>query len=75
VIDEPAANLDARGRKGILALLRDLAGTQLIATHDLPLARELCNRTIVLDGGHKVADGDTAMILDDKNLLEEHGLL
>jgi cobalt/nickel transport system ATP-binding protein len=75
VIDEPAANLDARGRKGILTLLRDLAGTQLIATHDLPLARELCNRTIVLDGGHKVADGDTAMILDDKNLLEEHGLL
>ena len=75
VIDEPAANLDARGRKGILALLRDLAGTQLIATHDLSLARELCSRIIVLDAGHKIADGDTATILEDKNLLEEHGLL
>ena len=74
VIDEPTANLDPRGRKGIIALLRDLGGTQLLATHDLPLARELSDRTIVLDAGQKVADGATASVLEDSRLLEEHGL-
>jgi len=75
VIDEPTANLDPRGRRGIIALLRNLGGTQVIATHDLSLARELCNRTIVLDGGEKVADGPTATILGDEGLLDAHGLL
>jgi cobalt/nickel transport system ATP-binding protein len=75
VIDEPTANLDPRGRRGILALLRDLGGTQVVATHDLALTRELCGRTIVLDAGEKVADGDTLAILEDKSLLEQHGLL
>jgi len=75
VIDEPTANLDPRGRKGIIALLRELGGTQVLATHDLALARELCSRTIVLDAGEKVADGATLAILEDQRLLEAHGLL
>jgi cobalt/nickel transport system ATP-binding protein len=75
VIDEPTANLDPRGRKGIIALLRKLGGTQVIATHDLPLAGELCGRTILLDAGEKVADGPSATILEDGALLEAHGLL
>lgn len=75
VIDEPTANLDPRGRKGIIALLRDLGGTQVLATHDLPLARDLCIRTIVLDAGEKVADGATSAILQDERLLDAHGLL
>jgi cobalt/nickel transport system ATP-binding protein len=75
VIDEPTANLDPRGRKGLIALLRELAGTQLIATHDLTLARDLCGRTVILDGGKKVADGDTEAVLGDNTLLEAHGLL
>ena len=75
VIDEPTGNLDPRGRKGIIALLRELGGTQIIATHDLPLVRELCSRTIVLDAGQKVADGPTPAVLEDKNLLEAHGLV
>ncbi len=75
VIDEPTANLDPRGRKGIIALLRKLGGTQVIATHDLSLAGELCGRTILLDGGEKVADGPSATILEDGALLEAHGLL
>lgn len=75
VIDEPTANLDPRGRRGIIALLRELGGTQIIATHDLPLVQELCSRTIVLDGGEKVADGATAAVLEDQELLEAHGLV
>ncbi len=75
VIDEPTANLDPRGRKSIIALLRELAGTQIIATHDLHLVRNLCSRTIVLDAGQKVADGATPAVLEDQDLLEAHGLV
>ncbi len=74
-IDEPTANLDPRARRGIITLLRNLGGTQLIATHDLALARELCNRTIIFDAGEKVADGPTNAILNDETLLASHGLL
>jgi len=75
VIDEPTANLDPRARKGITALLNELGGTQVLATHDLSLARELCGRTIILDAGVKVADGRSAAILQDEILLGTHGLL
>jgi cobalt/nickel transport system ATP-binding protein len=75
VIDEPTANLDPRSRRAIIALLRDLHDTQVIATHDLDLARDLCSRTILLDSGQKIADAPTAEILEDDSLLQVHGLV
>jgi len=75
VIDEPTANLDPRGRRGTMALLRGLHDTQIIATHDLAFAGDLCGRTVLLDKGQIVADGRTANILADERLLESHGLV
>lgn len=75
VIDEPTANLDPRSRRATIALLRDLHDTQVIATHDLALASELCSRIILLDSGQKVADAPTANILEDNTLLQAHGLV
>jgi cobalt/nickel transport system ATP-binding protein len=75
VVDEPTANLDPRARKATIALLRDLHDTQIIATHDLPLVRDLCGRTVALDAGQIVADGPTTKLLHDERLLEAHGLL
>jgi len=48
--------------------------TQLIATHDLDLAMELCDRTIVLSRGQVVYDGQTESILSDAALLEQYAL-
>jgi cobalt/nickel transport system ATP-binding protein len=73
-LDEPTANLDPRGRRRFLALIRGLPATKLIATHDLEMALELCGRTILLDAGRVVADGPTREILGDSALLEAHGL-
>jgi cobalt/nickel transport system ATP-binding protein len=74
VLDEPTANLDPRGRRRFMGLIRELSATKLIATHDLEMVLELCNRTVLLDGGRVVANGLTRNILGDSNLLEAHGL-
>jgi len=45
-----------------------------VATHDLQLVKDVLERTIVLDGGRKVADGPSEQILGDFELLLRHGL-
>jgi len=48
--------------------------TMLVSAHDMKLVEELFPRTIVMDEGLIVADGDTTKILDDEKFLNEHGL-
>ena len=74
VFDEPSAGLDPRGRRELIALLRELDQTMLVSTHDMRLVAEVFPRTIVMDGGVIVADGRTETILRDEPLLEAHGL-
>ena len=56
-LDEPAASLAPAARADLVALLRGLPQTQLIATHDLGLVRDLATRAVVLEAGRIVADG------------------
>lgn len=74
VFDEPSAQLDPRSRRQLIELLRTLPETQVIATHDLDLALELCDRTIVLSQGQIVFDGLTEVVLADAAFLEQHAL-
>jgi cobalt/nickel transport system ATP-binding protein len=74
VLDEPSAGLDPRARRTLINLLRDLPITMLVSTHDMKLVEELFPRTIVMDEGLIVADGDTREILQDEKFLNEHGL-
>jgi cobalt/nickel transport system ATP-binding protein len=74
VLDEPTSNLDPRARRQLLEILRAFPGTQIIATHDLEFALDLCQRAIVLDGGKLQADGPVETILANSNLMDRHGL-
>lgn len=74
VFDEPTAGLDPRARRELIELLLELPQTMLIATHDLNLAELLTPRTVLLHQGRIVADGATASILGDENLLAVYGL-
>ncbi len=74
VFDEPSGGLDPAGRRELITTLEALPMTQLVVTHDLPLALELCPRSVVLDDGRVVADGPTRRILGDSELLSRHRL-
>jgi cobalt/nickel transport system ATP-binding protein len=74
VMDEPSANLDPRSRRLLIKLLRGFTHTKVIATHDLDLVFDLCERTIVLHQGRVMADGPTADIFTDSSLLYCCGL-
>lgn len=74
VLDEPTANLDPRARRQFIQLVRGLDATKLIATHDLEMVLDLCDRVAVLDEGRIVATGPTRDLLADATLMEAHGL-
>lgn len=74
VLDEPSSNLDPASRRELADILRSLAITIVMVTHDLPYALELCERSVILSGGIIVADKNTREILGDKDLLQAHRL-
>ena len=74
VLDEPTSNLDPRARRNLIALLRELNVTMIIATHDLDAALALCKRVVVMDDGRIIADGESHTILADEALMKAHGL-
>lgn len=74
VMDEPTSNLDPRARRQIIDLIRRFRHTTLIATHDMEMVLDLCDRTIVMKDGKIVADGSTQHVFGDLALLEDCGL-
>ena len=74
LLDEPSMYLDPRGRREFIGLLKALAGTKLIASHDLELVLETCDRLLLLDRGRLLADGPARVLLADAALMEAHGL-
>lgn len=74
IYDEPDANLDIRARRRLIEFLLAAEQTLLIASHDLELIREVCDRVLLLDGGTIAAAGPTQTILRDETLMTAHGL-
>jgi cobalt/nickel transport system ATP-binding protein len=74
VLDEPSSNLDPASRRELADIIRRLDVTVLMVTHDLPYALELCERAVILDDGTIVADGETAALLGDADLMAAHRL-
>jgi cobalt/nickel transport system ATP-binding protein len=74
VLDEPTSNLDPASRQDLTQALLGLDVTQLIVTHDLLYALEVCPRSVIIDAGRIVADGPTGALLADADLLAAHRL-
>ena len=72
--DEPDTSLDPRTRNSLIELLASLKQTLVIATCNMSFAARLCQRAVLIDQGRIIADGDTAKIIGDSQLMQKHGL-
>jgi cobalt/nickel transport system ATP-binding protein len=74
VLDEPSSNLDPASRRELAEIVTGLDITILMVTHDLPYALQLCPRALIMNGGTITADGATAQLLADADLLAANRL-
>ena len=64
--DEPLANLDPRGQLDMLRIIEGLSQTVIVVTHDILVARRLCNRIV----GMKVGKVAFDVPADDERLFQ-----
>ena len=74
LMDEPSIALDPRNRRNLIRILNSFEHLKIIASHDLDLILDTCERTILMSNGRIICDGPTKEILTDKKLLEANGL-
>jgi iron complex transport system ATP-binding protein len=66
LLDEPTNHLDIRHQLDILALVRRLPATVMVALHDLNLAAMFCDTLAVLQDGRIVAAGPPEAVLSEE---------
>lgn len=74
VLDEPSAGLDPKARRRVINFLRGTKRTILLATHDLDMAVDVCERAVILNEGVVSAEGLLPELFTDESLLEANGL-
>ena len=74
LMDEPTSALDPYNRRLIIRTICGMKETKLIASHDLDMILDCCDRVILLSEGRIAADGRAEDVLRDKALLEANHL-
>ncbi|MDD2777472.1 MAG: ATP-binding cassette domain-containing protein [Methanocellales archaeon] len=74
VLDEPTSNVDPNARRHLIELLNELDITKIMATHDIEMVSDTCDRAIVMFEGKIAANGAVEEVLTNSELLESHGL-
>lgn len=72
LMDEPTTALDPYNRRKVIQAICALPQTILIASHDLDMILDTCDRVILLSQGRIAADGPADVILRDRQLLEKN---
>ncbi len=78
ILDEPAAGLDAEGKREIFDRIRRMSREQgigvLLVSHSMEDLAEYADRIIVLDDGKKILDDRPAEVFAERETLETCGL-
>ena len=74
LLDEPSAGLDPRARRRVIDFLRGTDKTIILATHDLDMAIDVCERAVILNEGAVAAEGALPELFTDASRLEALGL-
>ena len=74
LLDEPTNHLDIAHQLEILALVRQLDVTTVVALHDLNLAAMFCDHIVVLSAGTVVATGTPVQVLTEELIARVYGV-
>ena len=74
VLDEPSSNLDPASRRELIEILKNLDVTIILVTHDLPMALEICDESIILNNGEIKIRDKTYSILTNEKIMKENRL-
>lgn len=74
LLDEPSAGLDPGSRRNLINIMSRLSCSIVVATHDLDLVLDLCDRVLVLKKGAFAGESDVPGILADASFMEKCGL-
>ena len=74
VLDEPSSNLDPSSRRELIDILLSLEISIVLVTHDLPMALEICPKSIVVNSGLITENGKTKDLLTDNKVMKENRL-
>lgn len=74
LMDEPTSALDPYNRRIVINTIRSMYQTKLVASHDLDLILDTCDRVLLISGGRLIADGPAEEILLNRELLEANRL-
>lgn len=74
LMDEPTITLDPKNRRNLIHKIQNLPVTRLIASHDLDMILDTCDRVVLLGEKKIIKVGAVGEILADEKLLEEYGL-
>lgn len=74
LMDEPSIALDPRNRRNLIHILNSFHQLKIVASHDLDMIWDTCERTILMADKKVICDGDTKEILSNGELLETCGL-
>jgi branched-chain amino acid transport system permease protein len=75
LLDEPAAGLNSTEKQALRDLLRRIAAkglTILIIDHDMTLVSEVAQHITVLNFGRRIADGESASVLQHPDVIEAY---
>jgi branched-chain amino acid transport system ATP-binding protein len=75
LLDESFSGLSHKEANSLADLVRKLRGdgmTVLLIEHNMKITMDLCDRLVVLDRGHKIAEGTPDAIMNDRRVIDAY---